>query len=126
MSCFPGPYSCHKPSPEERPEGLVHVHERTWRQLSILISKDANANVGSGSYLHKGRWEPFAVLENSLENSDVPPTPVSLGPGGERGIARGLQQLGVTGQVLPATGGISPSDQDLNTSPDVEKGKLTS
>lgn len=105
LSWFPWPYSRHKPFCEEWPEGLFHIHERTWRQFSILISKDANvakrekrSNMGSGTYLHRGCREPSVVLENSLENSDVHPIPVSLQPGEEREIARGLQQLGVTGQ----------------------------
>lgn len=42
LSWSPGAYRCHKPSHEERPEGLFLVHERTWRQFSILISEVAN------------------------------------------------------------------------------------
>lgn len=42
LSWSPGAYSHHKPFHEEWPEGLVHTHERTWRQFSILISKDVN------------------------------------------------------------------------------------
>ena len=44
--------------------------------------------MGSGRYLQRGSQEPSVVLENSLESSDVPPIPVSLGQGGERGIAK--------------------------------------
>lgn len=73
----------------------------------MLQKEKKRANVGSGSYLQRGSQEPSVVLENSLENSDVPPIPVSLRPGGERGIARGLQQLGVTRQVWSNWGNLS-------------------
>lgn len=51
-----------------------------------MLQKDLKrANMGSGSYLHRGRWKPFVVLENFLENSDVSLTPVSIGLGGGEG-----------------------------------------
>lgn len=71
--------------------------------------------MGSGNFLHRGSQEPCAVLENPLKTVMIPPMALSLGLRGERGRVKGLQEVGVTRQVLPATGAISASDQDLNT-----------
>jgi len=80
--------------------------------------------MGSGNYLHRGSWEPSVVSENPLEKSGDPPTPVSLGPGWERGMARGPQHLGVTGQVLPAAGESLPQTRTRIVSPMQDRGNL--